>query len=199
MSENEGSEIKKIDGKKSVSYTSKNAYRRPSNSVDISTESLPTLEYSRSGLSQKIFAARIRGTGYDDEHTIKLVVDKRLEENMPIFQKMISFMIDTKLNENGFVSSGTKKSSELDQMEEERIVNSLNHLEYVTKIAYSKQDSEIRIIVIHSSNDKTDALRKIDESIRKLETGFPDHYIEPWILHESEVQPHTIKETKTIL
>ena len=107
--------------------------------------------------------------------------------------------MDVKLNGNDPVSLETKQTSDLDQMQKEAIAKSFSHLKYVDKIAYSKQGSEIRIIVIHSSNDKTDALRKIDESIRKLETVFADYCVEPWILHGSEVQPHTLIDTKIIL
>ena len=133
-----------------------------------------------------------------DEITIKYMINKMSSENMSIFQKMISFMIDTKLNNLRSNPSSTIKPTEISVEFEDVIVDNLSSLTFIKKISYSKYDSTIKLIVIYDESDNLKAFDEIEDAIIALEDKIPDYSIEPWILHESEVQDSFLSQTKQL-
>ncbi len=133
-----------------------------------------------------------------DELTIKSIVNKTLSENMPIFEKIISSMIDHKLNNLRSNPPSTINPTEIPVEFEDVIVASLSPLTFIKKISYSKYNSTIKLIVIHDESDNLKAFDMIEDAIIALEDKMPDYSIEPWILHESEVQDSFLSQTKQL-
>ena len=130
---------------------------------------------------------------------IKSIVDKRLEEDMSLFKNVISSMIDRKLSDMELSSVSNLSLNEISVDTETEIIKELSKMDFVKLIAYSKEDSKIRLIIIHSSSDRSKAFDKIAESVLNLDDRMPEFFIEPWILHESETQPSYLEDAKIIL
>lgn len=133
------------------------------------------------------------------EAIMKSIVDKRLKENMPLFENAIASMINHKLKSMELSPVSNLNLNEIPDDVKAEIIKELSKMDFVKTIAYSKEDSNIRLIIIHSSSDKSEAFDKIAESIFDLEDRIPEFFIEPWILHESETQSSYLEDTKLIL
>ena len=89
-------------------------------------------------------------------------------------------------------------SNELSAADENKIISIFSNLNFIKSISYSKSDSTIRLVVVHNDADNLKAFDLIGDTIIALEDKLPDYFIEPWILHESEVQDSFLSGTKKL-
>ena len=68
----------------------------------------------------------------------------------------------------------------------------------ITNVSYRPSSSGLTIIVIHNSDDVSNAIDQIQKGISKLEEAFPNIYFEPWVLHITEVRNEHLQQSKTI-
>lgn len=134
-----------------------------------------------------------------DELKITSIVNKTLSENMPMFEKIISSMIDHKLHNMGLASSSTPNSSNIHVAEENEIISIFSNLDFIKSISYSKFNSKIKLVVVHNESDNLKAFDLIEDVIIALEDKLPEYSIEPWILHESEVHDSFLSKTKILV
>ncbi len=133
------------------------------------------------------------------EAEIKSIVNKTLSENMPMFEKVISSMIDHKLSNLGLNPTLSINLTEITPNEENEIILALSPLAFIKNVSYSKHDSTIKLVVVHTGSDNLQAFESIEDTIIALEEKLPAYSIEPWILHESELQDSFLSQTKPLI
>lgn len=138
------------------------------------------------------------GSAEYDESKIKSIVNQTLGENMPVFEKVISSIIDHKLSNLGLVPTTTINPTDIHLKDEEEILTAFAKLDFIKNISYSKHNSVIKLVVTHTESDNLKAFEQIEDTIIDLENKLPAYSIEPWILHESEVQDSFVSKTKLI-
>ena len=134
-----------------------------------------------------------------NEAEIKSVVNKTLSENMPMFEKMVSSMIDHKLSNLGFNPALSINLTEITSNEENEIILAFSPLAFIKNVSYSKHNSTIKLVVVHAGSDNLQAFESIEDTIIALEEKLPAYSIEPWILHESELQDSFLSQTKPLI
>ncbi|MCV0366306.1 MAG: hypothetical protein K5798_03445 [Nitrosopumilus sp.] len=137
-------------------------------------------------------------TQVPNEFEIQSIVNQTLSENMPMFEKVISSMIAHQLNKLGINPQNSENLSSIPILNESEIVNAFSQLNFIKTISYSKHNSQIKLVVIHNESDNLKAFDMIEDVIIALEEKISDFSIEPWILHESEVQDSFLSGTTTI-
>ena len=145
----------------------------------------------------------------EQELEIERIVDRRMAENTPMFEKVMDSMISRKLQslnilepsfqQYGLGTPWTITPQFETSIIEKIILESFAQIPYVKNVSYVQHDDKCRLIVIHDNQDQKEAFNKIDEKIIELEETLPKLDIEPWILHVSEVESHHLTNAKTIL
>lgn len=145
----------------------------------------------------------------EQEREIERIVDRRLAENIPMFEKVMDSMMNRKLQSLNIMDPyslqyglGTQNiiGFQPDVNTIEKIISdSFLQLPYVKQVSYVQHGDEWRLIVVHDNKDREEAFDKIEEKIIELEEGLPNLDIEPWILHSSEVESRHLTDAKTIL
>jgi len=145
----------------------------------------------------------------EQEREIERIVDRRLAENIPMFEKVMDSMMDRKLQSLNILDPyslryglGTPNiiGFQPDIYAIEKIISdSFLQLPYVKQVSYVQHGDEWRLIVVHDSENHEEAFDKIEEKIIELEEKLPELDIEPWILHSSEVESRHLTNAKAIL
>ncbi len=129
---------------------------------------------------------------------IESFIDDRLRYNMSMFEKVITSIIDHKLTGLGLIPTKNNITSELIQSESDEIVENLLRLPYIQTIAYSKDNSDIELFVVHTNQDPVKALEDIVNIVIELEDKLPEYFPRPWIFHTTEVDPSHLEEARII-
>ena len=85
--------------------------------------------------------------------------------------------------------SSDQNSTELCVADENKIISIFSDLNFIKNVSYETHTTPvIQLVVVHNHDDSSEAFDSIGNTIIALEDKLPDYHIEPWILHESEVQ-----------
>lgn len=146
----------------------------------------------------------------EQELEIEKIVDRRIGESIPMFEKVMDSMLNRKLEllnlvsttqdtSNFVVSADISKYKVNIKAIEKVISTSFSSISNIQKVSYIPQKEGWKLIIIHNLEDKAEALNQIEEKILEIEQILPNMDFEPWILHLSEVEPHHTIGAKTIL
>jgi len=146
----------------------------------------------------------------EQELEIEKIANRCIAESVPMFEKVMDSMLNRKLESLNLVST-TKDTSNFVvsadiskyklniEVIEKVISTSLSTIPNIQKVSYIPQKEGWKLIIIHSIEDRAEALNQIEEKILEIEQILPNMDLEPWILHLSEVDPHHAIGAKTIL
>ena len=81
---------------------------------------------------------------------------------------------------------------------EEFVKNNFQSIAEIINVFYRPIKKGVSLILIHNFDNDVIATHKIHDELFKIEDAFPGIYFEPRIIHESELRPEFIKNSKLI-
>lgn len=125
--------------------------------------------------------------------------EKIVRLDMTMLQNVVDSIVERKLQSMGV--SGTQDSSDPMRSSSAAMLESIakyfDDMDFVRQLCYLDVDDELKLIIIHENEDFAHAFDTIFDRVLKLEELL-SVYIEPLILHESEVKPRHLANAKTV-
>ncbi len=161
---------------------------------------------------RSVFIGSVSGFRYapstipdEQESEIEKIVDRKMAKNMPMFQRIMSSMVDKKLQSLEMSNTrlqgvfGSRNASQHNaETLESTIRDSFNDMDFIKQVCYLDTGDDLRLIVILESEDLEPAFSAIIDRVIELEELLCDISIEPWVLRQSEVEPHHLTNAKTV-
>lgn len=130
----------------------------------------------------------------EQKQEIEEIVNRKMADNMVVFQKIVNLIRESQ-------SASTRDTSDSTPLNiaamVEHIARSLSNMDFVRELYYIYEDNKFDLIIIHKNEDNSYAFNTIFDKILEIEEHLST-YIEPLIMHESEVEPDYLIDTKVV-
>lgn len=123
---------------------------------------------------------------------------KEIPDQIKILEKRID-NLESKLKELEFKINLHSDMRKILPYIERYIKQTFDNINYIKYVGYEIYNDVIYVIVVHSNEDRVEALEEITNKMIELEDAFPDIHFELQLIYNSKVDNLLTKNAKTLI